>query len=219
LSLIGKSGTAIETTILALDPPSKSGVIWRYAPRATPISLQRQGESFWYLFLPDHRSVYVSFNGYNKLGRHSKGLFRLIKEQNPEKLIIDMRMNGGGDYKEGLKHLIRPIRKLSSINQKGHLFILIGGRTFSAAMSNSAHFRYRTNATLVGSQIGEKPNSYQEARQMELPNSRWKVQYSVKFYKFVNEGENVIRPDKEIIPSWAEYEAGRDPVLEWALQK
>ena len=37
-------------------------------------------------------------------------------------------------------------------------------------MSNSAHFRYQTNAILAGQQIGEKPNSYQEAREMKLPN-------------------------------------------------
>jgi hypothetical protein len=84
-------------------------------------------------------------------------------------------------------------------------------------MSNSAHFRYQTNAILVGQQIGEKPNSYQEAREMKLPNSHWTVRYSVKFYRFVETGENVIRPDQEIIPSWEDYRSGRDPVLQWAL--
>jgi hypothetical protein len=52
---------------------------------------------------------------------------------------------------------------------------------------------------------------------MKLPNSGWVVRYSVRFYKFVEKGENAIRPDHEIIPSWAEYKAGRDPVLEWVL--
>ena len=77
--------------------------------------------------------------------------------------------------------------------------------------------RRQTNAILVGQQIGEKPNSYQEAREMQLPNSHWKVRYSVKFYRFVVGGENVIRPDQEIIPSWDEFKSGRDPVLEWVL--
>lgn len=31
-------------------------------------------------------------------------------------------------------------------------------------------------------------------------------------------GENVIRPDREIIPSWDDYKAGRDAVLEWVLR-
>jgi hypothetical protein len=40
------------------------------------------------------------------------------------------------------------------------------------------------------------------------------VRYSVKFYKFVETGENIIRPDQEIIPTWDDYRYGRDPVLE-----
>jgi hypothetical protein len=36
------------------------------------------------------------------LGERSKGLFELIKLEHPDKVIIDMRLNGGGDYKEGL---------------------------------------------------------------------------------------------------------------------
>jgi hypothetical protein len=52
---------------------------------------------------------------------------------------------------------------------------------------------------------------------MKLPNSHWTVRYSVKFYKFVETGENLIRPDQEIIPSWEDYISGRDPVLDWVL--
>jgi hypothetical protein len=28
----------------------------------------------------------------------------------------------------------------------------------------------------------------------------------------------MIRPDQEIIPSWNDFKAGRDPVLEWVLK-
>jgi hypothetical protein len=34
----------------------------------------------------------------------------------------------------------------------------------------------------------------------------------------VESGENIIRPDQEIVPTWAEHKAGRDPVLEWVLK-
>jgi hypothetical protein len=163
----------------------------------------------------------IGFRNSSRSGRvpaaTPKGLFDLIKQDRPDKLVIDVRLNGGGDYEKGLKYLVHPIRDLPEINRKGHLFILVGPNTFSAAMSNSAHFRYQTNAILVGQQIGERPNSYQEVREMKLPNSSWTVRYSVKFYKFVETGENVIQPDQEIIPSWDDYRSGRDPVLEWVL--
>jgi hypothetical protein len=86
-------------------------------------------------------------------------------------------------------------------------------------MSNAAQFHDRTKALLVGQPIGEKPNSYQEAREMVLPNSHWTVRYSIRFYKFAQSNENLIRPGEEIQETWDDYKAGRDPVLEWVLQQ
>jgi hypothetical protein len=206
---------AINIDSVALGESSK--LSWVSVPKEPPLFRQRPDDNFWCTYLSDSHTVYCSFRGYKDLGRHSKALFVLTKQQHPDKVVIDMRLNGGGDYKVGLKYLVHPLRKLPDINRKGHLFVLIGPNTFSAAMSNSAHFRYQTNAILVGQQIGERPNSYQEAREMKLPNSHWTVRYSVKFYQFVESGENVIRPDQEIIPSWEDYRSGRDPVLQWVL--
>jgi len=210
-------GKEFTIDVHAVAPGDSSKLAWIYAFKERPLFRQKPDENFWYTYLPDSRTVYCSFRGYKDLGRQAKGLFDLLKQQHPDKLVIDLRLNGGGDYNEGLKYLVHPIRDLSEINRKGHLFVLVGPNTFSAAMSNSAHFRYQTNAILVGQQIGEKPNSYQEAREVKLPNSHWTVRYSVKFYKFVETGENVIQPDQEIIPSWDDYRSGRDPVLAWVL--
>jgi uncharacterized protein YndB with AHSA1/START domain len=69
----------------------------------------------------------------------------------------------------------------------------------------------------VGEAIGEKPNSYQEPREFTLPNSRFVVRYSTRFYKSVEGTVNLVAPDKEIVPTWDEYKNGRDPVLEWVL--
>ena len=210
----GREFPLVVHPIAAVDGKQPS---WICAFENGPKFRERLRETFWYIYLPDSDAIYVCFRSYKDLSKHSKGLLQLVRKSDPEKLVIDLRDNGGGDYKKGLKHVVHPIQDLSRINRRGHLFILIGPNTFSAAMSNSAHFRYQTNATLVGQQIGEKPNSYQEARVMTLPNSKWKVQYSVKFYKFVEKGENLIRPDVEVIPSWNDYRSGRDPVLERAL--
>jgi hypothetical protein len=84
-------------------------------------------------------------------------------------------------------------------------------------MSNATHFRYQTEAILVGGTIGEKPNSYQESNSFTLPNSHLIVHFSSEFYKFVETGENAVKPDKEIESTWEDYMAGRDPALEWAL--
>jgi hypothetical protein len=214
-TLAGDDGKEFTADVHSVAPAEK--LVWTYPYKEAPLFRQKPDESFWYTYLPDSRTVYCSFRGYRDLGQQSKGLFDLIKQQHPDKLVIDMRLNGGGDYTLGLRYLVHPIRDLPDLNRKGHLFVLVGPTTFSAAMSNSAHFRYQTNAILVGQQIGEKPNSYQEAREMQLPNSHWTVRYSVKFYKFVESGDNLIRPDQEIVPSWDDFKSGRDPVLDSVL--
>jgi len=141
-----------------------------------------------------------------------------VKDKNPEKLVMDLRQNSGGDFSQGLTYLIDPIRDLSKINRRGHLFVLIGTSTFSAAMSNAAQFRQRTAALLVGEPIGERPNSYQEAREIRLPNSKLLVRYSTQYYKFAEGDENIIRPERQVVPTWEDYKVGRDPVLDWVLQ-
>lgn len=182
-----------------------------------PLYRQNQDKRFWFTWLPESRAVYCSFRGYQDLATNAKALLTLVAEKHPDKLIIDMRNNGGGDYFEGLRHLVEPIRQLSDINKKGHLFVLIGPQTFSAAMANAAHFRQMTEATLVGRTIAENPNSYQEPREFTLPNSKLVVRYSTKYYEFNKGGENAIRPDHEVIVTWEEFKAGRDPVLEWVV--
>jgi hypothetical protein len=81
-----------------------------------------------------------------------------------------------------------------------------------------AQFRQRTAVMLVGEPIGERPNSYQEAREMRLLNSQLLVRYSTQYYKFQDGGENIIRPDREVVIAWEDYKTGRDPGLQWALQ-
>ncbi len=184
-----------------------------------PLFRERPEETFWYKWLPKSRTVYCNWRTYENLRKKSRGLFDLVKKEHPDKLVVDLRQNGGGDYFVGLAYMVSRIRNLPEINRKGHLFVLIGPFTFSAAMSNSAHFRQKTAATLVGLPIGEKPNSYQESRVTTLPNSHLTLSYSVRFYKFVDAGENMIRPDREIETSWADFKAGRDPVLEWVLEQ
>lgn len=199
-----------ETTEI-LDPG------WLSAVAHPALYLQRSDEGFWCTYLRESRTGYCNFRSYKDLEHTSRALTELVEQHHPENLVVDVRLNGGGNWDLGLKYVVNPIRRMSKINRPGHLFVLIGPRTFSAAMANAEHFRQRTKAILVGQPIGEKPNSYQEAREMVLPNSRWVARYSVRFYRFVNGEENLVRPDQDIPESWTDFEAGSDPVMDWVL--
>ena len=197
----------------------KVGPALRLTPavREEPLFRQRMNEAFWFTYLPESQTVYVAFRSYKGLGDNAKKLWRFVDANPVQKLVIDLRQNGGGDYTEGHKHLIEPIKDRPALNQKGHLYVAIGRRTFSAAMANATHFRKETQAILVGEPIGERPHSYSENDEMTLPNSHLVVSYSTRFYTFGDEDVPAVMPDQRIDPDWASFKVGRDPVMEWIL--
>ena len=215
-TLVEENGREFILDVHTPPPGSNAAPIRLF--KELPLYRQNPGQKFACTYLSDPRAVYCNVRSMRDLSEPADEMLKLIRQRNPEKLVVDLRHNHGGDYTVGEKYLVHPIRDLPSINQKGHLFVLVGANTFSAAMNNAAQFRTQTRALLVGREIGEKPNSYQEPRSMTLPNSHLTVQYSTRFYRFAENGENAIRPDQEIVPTWADYKAAADPVLDWALR-
>jgi hypothetical protein len=193
-------------------------VEWLSSSTETPLYRQKPEQSFWFTFLPDSQTMYVNFRTYDSLGRHVRELFESIDRQAPKRLVIDLRQNGGGDYTSGRYYFLRALKARPAFSKPGSLYVLIGRRTFSAAMVNAIDFQ-KANGILVGEPIGEKPNSYQEGRRMTLPHSGLKVNYSVRYYKFLDQDQPAVFPDKTIELHWADYRAGRDPVLEWVLSQ
>lgn len=192
---------------------------WVTAFKKRPLYLQSRDSDLWCEFLAVSQTMYCNFQGYENLQHNAARMLEMIKERHPRQLSIDLRFNLGGDYLQGEKYVIQPLRALPEINSRGHLFVLISPYTFSAGMSNAAQFRSETRAILVGQPIGERPNSYQEARELRLPNSHLVVRVSTRYYEFApHDKDNVIRPDKHIDRNWNDYRAGRDAVLEWVQQ-
>jgi len=48
---------------------------------------------------------------------------------------------------------------------------------------------------------------------MHLPNSQLVVRYSTKYDQFSRVERTLFAPDQEVITSWDDHRAGRDPVL------
>jgi hypothetical protein len=209
------TGRAFTLDVAGLAP----GASVALKPMATGkgVAQENPKAAFWCRELADQHAVYCGFRAYDNLGRGRNEMLALIEKAHPGKLIIDMRDNGGGDNTLGYAFVIKPLEAMPQINQKGRLYVLVGALTFSAAMNNAAQFQDETQAILVGQQIGEKPNSYQEPRQFRLPNSHLIVRASSLYYKFRAKGPNAVTPDKTIVPTWDDVKAGRDPVLDWVL--
>jgi hypothetical protein len=144
-------------------------------------------------------------------------LFDFIDKSEVEKLVFDLRQNGGGDFTRGRDFFIKPLKERKKFLERGRLFVIAGRVTYSAGMANTADFRNDLKAIIVGEPTGARPNGYQENRGFTLPNSHLPVSYSIELYKFSATDTPGILPDKRIEPDWKSFAAGRDPALEWIL--
>ena len=216
-TLLDDSGRAFDIDVQGLKPGDDVKMKSGYPD--TALRFQKADEPFWCEALASQSAVYCAWHSYQDLKAKAAAMFALIDRMKPEKLVIDMRDNGGGDNTVGYAELVNPTKMRADLNVRGHLYVLIGPLTFSAAMNNAAQFQDETNAVLVGQTIGERPNSYQEPRQFRLPNSHLVVRASTLWYAFRKTGPNVVAPDKAIVPSWDDVKNGRDPVLDWVLEQ
>jgi hypothetical protein len=108
-------------------------------------------------------------------------LLRAVRENEPEKLVIDMRNNTGGNSTL-LDPFIDALAECGHINQHGKIFVIIGRDTFSSALLNVYSLKNKTCAILVGEPTGGKPNCYGEVLRSKLEQSGLLISYSTKYY-------------------------------------
>ena len=208
-----------QFTIPITPVAPRSTLPWISAVQHTPWYLQRPSEPLWFTALPDANLVYVNFRRYDDVAQHARTLWAFIDAQMPTQLVIDLRQNGGGNYTLGRSHVVYEIQKRSALNQSGRLFVVIGRGTFSAAMTNATDFRRETDAILVGEPTGARPRGYQENYWLTLPHFGVRASLASQYYKFQDVDTPAVMPDQLIGPNWIDYQAGRDPVLEWIVAR
>jgi hypothetical protein len=141
----------------------------------------------------------------------------LVGQHGIGQIILDLRLNGGGDnttYGPLLEVLERATQELGK-----QLRVLIGRSTFSAAMQLAVDIERRTPAQFVGEPTGGSPNHYGDAGQVVLTDSRLVAYVATLSWTTAGEGDErlMLEPDLPVPVRSADYFAGRDPVLEAAL--
>ncbi|HEV7428838.1 MAG TPA: hypothetical protein VGQ46_20995 [Thermoanaerobaculia bacterium] len=214
LTVTKDDGSELSEVVAAIPAADQMKQEWLSVTPELPLYRRNPEAGFTQTVLPDGKTVYVNWRNYDALAANASKFWQLVDSSKATRVIIDLRQNGGGDYTVGRRHMVEALAKRPGVKA----YVIIGSRTFSAAMVNAIDFRNTAHATLVGEPIGEKPNSYQENDEMFLPASRLLVSYSTKLYKFVpDDAPNVVAPDKVIATSWSDFAAGRDPVVDWIV--
>ena len=140
--------------------------------------------------------------------------FETLNDKPVDKLIFDMRYNGGGNSSQGTEFVERLAQTLKQHPQVA-VYVVLGRDTCSSAILNAMDFKQLTNAVFVGEETAGKPNHFGEVRSFQLPSSKVLVNYSTKYFKRSEKEIETIEPDMSIEMSFADFKKGGDPVFEW----
>ncbi|UCE03329.1 MAG: tetratricopeptide repeat protein [Candidatus Latescibacterota bacterium] len=188
-----------------------------------PRALQRLQEWYWMEPLDGGSALYVQLNaignqeGHKSMGEFFARVFDAADEEHVERLILDVRWNGGGNnfFNRSVVHgLIRS----DKLNQRGRTYVLIGRTTFSAAQNLITKLDHETEAVFVGEPSGGKPNHYGDARRVTLPESGLDVSISTLYWQDGGPFDRRawVPPDIAVDITANDWVTGRDPVLEAA---
>lgn len=208
-----------KTVKIYLDEKSKQELVSVY--KNPPRFLKDRSKPYFEWLSEEKKILYFNFETYPEWKDFEKfgmGLIGFIAKNKVEMLVVDLRLNGGGDFKKGLR-LIEEINKRTDFVNEGETYVIIGRDTFSAGMSNVAHFKQKMNATLIGETTGARPNGYQENHSIVLPNSKIPASIAKEYYIFSDKNTSGIIPDIEILPNYKLYLKGQDPVINWLLKE
>jgi len=187
----------------------------------SPLYLRNPERYYWYEYLSDSKTLYLHYRRCANMpsqpfNRFTAALSNFMDRNPVERMVIDLRLNGGGNSII-FEPLIKALSRRRDVNQTGRLFALIGRGTFSSACLNTLKLKRETKAILVGEPTGQRPNFYGEVETMTLPHSKLRVHYSTRYFKMMDGDPTALAPDIQVEPSSSDYASGRDPVLERAL--
>ncbi len=218
---------------IAADCPIPTRKLWDKLPgswisyyaaknETPPGYLQKQFEPYWFEYLKNKQTVYFQYNRISSEGipfeHFCDSLFDFINSNQVNRLVIDVRLNNGGNTRL-VPYLLNKIIASTKINQPGHLFVITGRRTFSAAQNFTSLVERFTPAVFIGEPTGSSPNFIGEEMPFELPYSKLMANVSDQYWQssWPSDTRKWTTPFFYIEPSFKDFAAGRDPDLEAIL--
>lgn len=179
-------------------------------PAASGNFVQRVGEA-----------IYVSCDDLGMevqpFGAFTRSCFEAMEDASPQRLIIDLRRNGGGD--NFLFEALRKRVERSRFNRPGALYVLISPRTFSAAQNATSRLERETFALFVGEPSGGAPNHYGDgAVDIGAATGLTSLISTLPWFDSYPQDQRVwVMPDIPAPHLFVDWRDGGDPALEIAL--
>lgn len=177
-----------------------------------PVWLREVDTEQWLTTLEGGRVAYLAYRATTAPAEAVLGrLARLARSAAVRRVVVDVRLNGGGSnttYGPLLDLLAEP-----AISRK--LVLLTGRQTFSAAGNFVADVARSTRARIVGELAGGAPSQWGDASELPLERAGLIVRVATVYHDYGP--QNAVEPDVAVEPTAREFLSGRDPVLERAL--
>ena len=147
-----------------------------------PLYLSGSARPLWARTLAGGRAVYV---GYNSVRSPAPAVLRKIERlvwgKGVRRVIVDLRLNGGGD--NTTYSSLTTLFGSKAVNKRGRLRVLIGRATFSAAADFAAEIDRATRAVFVGEPTGGGVETYADTFPVLLPTAGWTVRIAARYHE------------------------------------
>ena len=183
----------------------------------TPRWLANEDKPWWFEVWPDG-TVFAQVNTMREtapgsFANFANELFAAVPKQGQSRLIIDLRLNRGGDG-DLTWPIVHGIIRHDAINRPERLFVVTGRRTFSAGQMLANGLEKHTRATFVGEPTGSSPNHYGELGLLPLPETKLTVFYSQLYWQHsATDHRPWIAPGIAAPLQYADLAGGRDPAM------
>jgi hypothetical protein len=146
-------------------------------------------------------------------------VMRQVERQRPRRLILDWRFNFGGDGSIVSAMAGRFIRRAADPPWR-ELYVLIGRRTFSAAIMAVNALMEQVPFTIVGEPSGSPRNHYGDATARTYPRTGLRLHVSTRWWQLsASDDLRESLPVDVAAPfSGADYLGGRDPAVDPILR-
>ena len=238
LSMLPPMGDPFGLQPVMVIAPGGYGPDWKTVLTDYPLSL-REPERVAFSAPMEADGIYIRINGnhddaHGTLPDQLAAIAAMKPPDGWRQMILDLRFNDGGDERKTVDftHALPDM-----LGSKGNLWILTGNATFSAAIITAARAKHfmGERAHIVGEPVGDhEPFWTDGGPPLVLRNSRIAIGHAYFKQDWANGCHNPVEcnplqflygvavpdlsPEVKVGWSFADYAAGRDTVLEKALE-
>ena len=187
-----------------------------------PLYFQHFDKYYWFQYLEEPGILYFKISNSNNqrqeknLGSVINDFFIEYKKVHPAKVVIDLRLNRGGNYDRTTK-LAEGLNDIEELHEKGKLWVVTDRHTFSAAVVLAAQIKRFTGALIIGEEARGNPNGCDNYEEYTLPNSKisFGVTNRIKNHYPATLGSPYLPLDVPVKVTISEYKNGADPILDY----